>query len=219
CIESRSRRSPTTTSAPMSRNTCARSSSLRTIARTTLPCSNSSSVTVRPTAPTRPAAPVTRIGVVISFLLQHLSSALFPPTSFCCRQYRSRRGTLSPPQQFLRRVSRLRNDLYLATGPLRSASLFEMPQPLLEQRTDHSFPRLQAAADSTYENIPEISDIEQHSMRNQETNRAEYLCFPDVQEAPHLMCTTRGERFLDRLHRACTAFVFLPASECSVGSL
>src|SRR6266403_1271252 len=62
CIESRSSRLPTTTSAPMSRNACARSSSFRTIARTALPCFNSSSVTVRPTAPTRPAAPVTRIG-------------------------------------------------------------------------------------------------------------------------------------------------------------
>src|SRR5258706_245383 len=38
CIESRSSRSPTTTSAPMSRNPCARSSSVRTIARTALPC-------------------------------------------------------------------------------------------------------------------------------------------------------------------------------------
>src|SRR4029077_5168640 len=61
CSESRSSRSPTTTSAPMSRNACARSSSFRTIARTVLPCFNSSSVTVRPTAPTRPAAPVTRM--------------------------------------------------------------------------------------------------------------------------------------------------------------
>jgi|HubBroStandDraft_6_1064221.scaffolds.fasta_scaffold22524_4 hypothetical protein len=62
CIEPRSSRSPTTTSAPMSRNACARSSSFRTIARTALPCFNSSSVTVRPIAPTRPAAPVTRMG-------------------------------------------------------------------------------------------------------------------------------------------------------------
>src|SRR5204863_19149 len=46
CVESRSSRSPTTTSAPMSRNACARSSSLRTIARTVLPCFNSSSVSV-----------------------------------------------------------------------------------------------------------------------------------------------------------------------------
>src|SRR5258706_6470765 len=48
---------------------CARSSSVRTIARTALPCFDSSSVTVRPTAPTRPAAPVTRIGFVIFFPL------------------------------------------------------------------------------------------------------------------------------------------------------
>src|SRR5437867_10038767 len=67
CIESRSSRLPTTTSAPMSRNTCARSSSFRTIARTALPCFNSSSVTVRPTAPTRPAAPVTRMGFAMFF--------------------------------------------------------------------------------------------------------------------------------------------------------
>src|SRR4030095_6343326 len=67
CIESRSSRSPTTTSAPISRNACARSSSFRTIARTALPCFKSSSVTVRPTAPTRPAAPVTRMGVAMFF--------------------------------------------------------------------------------------------------------------------------------------------------------
>src|SRR6266550_3248550 len=67
CIESRSSRSPTTTSAPMSRNACARSSSFRTIARTVLRCCNSSSVTVRPTAPTRPAATVTRMGLAIFF--------------------------------------------------------------------------------------------------------------------------------------------------------
>jgi hypothetical protein len=47
---------PTTTSAPMSRRACARSSSFRTIARTAWPCLSSSPVTVRPTAPTRPAA-------------------------------------------------------------------------------------------------------------------------------------------------------------------
>src|SRR5262245_50925871 len=71
CIDSRSSRSPMTTSAPMSRNPCARSSSFRTIARTALPCFNSSSVTVRPIAPTRPAAPVTRMDVAI----------LFPPSN------------------------------------------------------------------------------------------------------------------------------------------
>jgi hypothetical protein len=60
---------PTTTSAPMSRNACARSSSFRTIARTALPWFNSSSVTARPTAPTRPAAPVTRMGFAMFFLL------------------------------------------------------------------------------------------------------------------------------------------------------
>src|SRR5262249_21465482 len=69
CIESRSSRLPTTTSAPMSRNACARSSSFRTIARTALPCFNSSSVTMRPTAPTRPAAPVTRMGFAMFFPL------------------------------------------------------------------------------------------------------------------------------------------------------
>src|ERR1051325_2291735 len=71
CIESRSSRLPTTTSAPMSRNACARSSSVRTIARTALPCFNNSSVTVRPTAPTRPAAPVTRMGAAMFLLLVH----------------------------------------------------------------------------------------------------------------------------------------------------
>src|SRR5215471_3801480 len=69
CIESRSSRSPTTTSAPLSRSACARSSSLRTIARTALPCFNSSSVTARPTAPTLPAAPVTRMGLAMIFTL------------------------------------------------------------------------------------------------------------------------------------------------------
>src|SRR6478736_5810150 len=69
CIEWRSSRSPTTTSAPMLRNACARWSSFRTIARTALPCFNSSSATVRPTAPTRPAAPVTRMGFAMFFLL------------------------------------------------------------------------------------------------------------------------------------------------------
>jgi hypothetical protein len=58
-----------TTSAPMSRNACAHSSSFRTIARTALPRFNSSSVTVRPIAPTRPAAPVTRMGCAIFFFL------------------------------------------------------------------------------------------------------------------------------------------------------
>src|SRR6266550_4332082 len=67
CIESRSSRSPTTTSAPMSRNACARSSSFRTIARTALRCCNSSWVTVRPIAPTRPAAPVTRMELGMFF--------------------------------------------------------------------------------------------------------------------------------------------------------
>src|SRR6266849_4704490 len=67
CMESGSSRLPTTTSAPMSRNPCARPSSFRTIARTALPCFNSSSVTVRPTAPTRPAAPVTRMGFAMFF--------------------------------------------------------------------------------------------------------------------------------------------------------
>jgi len=43
----------------------ARSSSFRTIARTAFRCFNSSSVTVRPTAPTRPAAPVTRMESVM----------------------------------------------------------------------------------------------------------------------------------------------------------
>src|SRR6185295_15971758 len=69
CIESRSSRSPATTSAPISRNACARSSSFRTIARTALPCFKSSSARVRPAAPTRPAAPVTRMGFAIFYPL------------------------------------------------------------------------------------------------------------------------------------------------------
>src|SRR5205823_7894355 len=52
-------------SAPMSRNARARSSSFRTIARTALPCFNSNPVTVRPIPPTRPAAPVTKMGFAI----------------------------------------------------------------------------------------------------------------------------------------------------------
>jgi hypothetical protein len=44
---------------------CARPSSCRIITRTTLRCSTSSWVTVRPIPPTRPAAPVTRMGVIV----------------------------------------------------------------------------------------------------------------------------------------------------------
>src|ERR1051325_5057640 len=86
CIESRSSRSPTTTSAPMSRNACARSSSLRTIARTALPCFNSSSVTVRPTAPTRPAAPVTRMGFAMFLLFIYIESSFLPISRCACRR-------------------------------------------------------------------------------------------------------------------------------------
>jgi hypothetical protein len=46
-----------------------RSSSFRTIARTGRPCFNSSSVIVRPTPPIRPAAPVTKMGFAMFFLL------------------------------------------------------------------------------------------------------------------------------------------------------
>src|SRR5882672_4670801 len=79
CMESRSSRLPTTTSAPMSRNACARSSSFRTIARTALPCLKSSSVTLPPTPPTRPAAPVTRIeGAMFFPSVRSRSRALDP---------------------------------------------------------------------------------------------------------------------------------------------
>jgi hypothetical protein len=44
-----------------------RSSSFRTIARTAWPRFNSSSVIEHPNAPTRPAAPVTRIGFAMFF--------------------------------------------------------------------------------------------------------------------------------------------------------
>src|SRR6476660_1296332 len=117
---------------------------------------------------------------VLSAIECALMRAALVPVTHCCHRDQSLRGTFSSSQQFLRRVSRARNDLYRGIGPLRSASLFEMPRPLQEQRTDHSCPRLQAVAESTYENIPEISGIALHSMRNRETNRAEYLCFPDV---------------------------------------
>src|SRR5215510_2608213 len=71
----------------------------------------------------------------------------------------------------------------------------------------------------TYENIPETSDRASHSTRNRETGPAESLCFPDAPGEPCPMCTTRAECFLHRLHRACTATVFLPASGCFVGLL
>src|SRR4030095_1549257 len=74
-------------------------------------------------------------------------------------------------------------------------------------------------AASPYENILEISDRALHSKRNRETDPVEFLCSPDALTKPHPMCTTRAERFLDRLHRACIATVFLPASECFVGLL
>ena len=58
-------RSPTTTSAPIARSASDRSSSLRTSARTGRPRRRRISTTSRPTPPTRPAAPVTRIGASI----------------------------------------------------------------------------------------------------------------------------------------------------------
>src|SRR5258708_6083046 len=92
CIESRSSRSPTTTSAPISRNACARSSSFRTIARTVLPCFNSSLVIVRPTAPTRPAAPVTKMGFAM-FFPPMCSISYAPPTMESRVAHQSRGGT------------------------------------------------------------------------------------------------------------------------------
>src|SRR5215472_14494392 len=59
-------KSPTTTSAPVARKVWARSSSRLTSARTGKPRRRSNSTTVRPTAPTLPAAPVTKIGVLLS---------------------------------------------------------------------------------------------------------------------------------------------------------
>src|SRR5215510_11753259 len=70
---------------------------------------------------------------------------------------------------------------------------------------------------STYENIPETLDRALRSTRNREIDRVELLCSPDALTKPHPMCTTRVERFLYRLHHACTATVFLPSSECFVG--
>src|SRR5215813_5315180 len=69
-------------------------------------------------------------------------------------------------------------------------------------------------AASTYESIPEILGRASHSMRNQETNPVESLCFPAALTERHQVCRTQVERHLDRLHRACTATVFLPASKC-----
>src|SRR5262245_46586061 len=64
-----SSRSPITTSAPAPRKAAARSSSRRTMARTASPRSSNSPVTVRPTPPSWPAAPVTRIGPLSVILL------------------------------------------------------------------------------------------------------------------------------------------------------
>src|SRR5882724_6321196 len=63
CIEARSVRSPSTTSAPSRRRASARSSSRRTKARTLCPLASRNSVRLRPMPPTAPAAPVTRIGL------------------------------------------------------------------------------------------------------------------------------------------------------------
>src|SRR5215475_4740202 len=71
---------------------------------------------------------------------------------------------------------------------------------------------------ASHENIAEMSDRELSSMRNRETGPVEFLCSMDALAKPHPVCTTRAERFRDRLHRACTAIVFPQASECFVGS-
>src|SRR5262245_38054968 len=70
-------------------------------------------------------------------------------------EYHSRRGSLLSLRQFPRRVSRLRNDPYRGSGPLRPANLFETPRRPQEQRTDHCCPKSPAMAASTYESIPE----------------------------------------------------------------
>src|SRR5262245_138008 len=70
-----------------------------------------------------------------------------------------------------------------------------------------------------HENIPEISDRALHLMRNRETDPVDFLCFPVVLTMPHPTCTPRVEHFLDCPHRACTASVFLPRSECFVAVL
>src|SRR5882672_8959196 len=64
-------RSPTPTSAPMARNAAARSSLLRTSARTGRSRWRSASTTAPPTPPTRPAAPVTRIGLLFDMEAPH----------------------------------------------------------------------------------------------------------------------------------------------------
>src|SRR5450631_1553058 len=78
CIEARSVRSPSTTSAPSRRKASARSSSRRTKARTLCPLASRNSVRLRPMPPTAPAAPVTRIGLSCScFVVISLTSGYF----------------------------------------------------------------------------------------------------------------------------------------------
>src|SRR6202048_2609400 len=74
CIEARSVRSPCTTSAPSRRRASARASSRRTRARTLYPLASRNSVRLRPTPPTAPAAPVTRIGLLcLCFVVMSLT--------------------------------------------------------------------------------------------------------------------------------------------------
>src|SRR5258705_11835338 len=134
-------------------------------------------------------------------------------------QYHLRRRSLSSQPQFRSCESLSQNALYRGIGPSRSADRFETLLLLRERRKDRSCPRSPAGAALTCENTPESSDRASRSTRNRETSPAECLCSPAVQGELHPMCTTRAERLLDRLHRACTATVCLPESECFVGLL
>ena len=97
CIEARSVRSPSTTSAPSRRRASARSSSRRTKARTLCPLASKNSVRLRPMAPTAPAAPVTRIG--LSCLCSVVTRAAAPPRPQTAHRIglsqRSERGPMS----------------------------------------------------------------------------------------------------------------------------
>src|SRR5580704_15987286 len=98
CIEARSVRSPSTTSAPSRRRASARSSSRRTKARTLCPLASRNSVRLRPMPPTAPAAPVTRIG--LSYLWFVVMSQLRLGT----QNRRSPRRSRSSPWSCLRLV-------------------------------------------------------------------------------------------------------------------
>src|SRR5438309_2330092 len=110
CIEARSLRSPSTTSAPSRRRAWARSSSRRTKARTLCPLASRNSVRLRPIPPTAPAAPVTRIGLwCLCFVVMSLSVGYVQKTNWrrgaCAESYpsQSRRSGGSDIEDRLRK--------------------------------------------------------------------------------------------------------------------